>query len=161
MKRIKTFVFLDADKCVYRCGSGYSVPPGGIEVSGNPQDYVGTQLVETIVEVPPEAIPPEMVNPDNPNGVVVEMVEAFLPRPMSPGVVESADSYHVLDCPEGTTIVVYDTIGHEVLANLVVDADGSGQEIEFSDAGVYFVSVTAPKPHLPNETVLNVEEPGS
>ncbi|WP_321832327.1 hypothetical protein [Thalassovita sp.] len=75
-------------------------------------------------------------------------------RPASPVPVKQAEGWQI-DAPDGAEVEVYDLIGGEVMAHEML-APGAAYAFSLADSGSYNVTVSAPLPAMPSNTVIEV-----
>lgn len=75
-------------------------------------------------------------------------------RPASPVPVQQAGGWQI-DAPDGAEVEVYDMIGGGVMAHEML-APGASFAFSLADAGSYKVTVSAPLPAMPSNTVIEV-----
>lgn len=137
------YVVMGLDGCVFRVGSEPSsddFPPGAHLV-----------LVQAPGVIGPSGAPVLWIDRVRSIREIASMMrdrDNLVPRPLSPQPVAVAGAVEIPPCPIGTVIEISDLSGVEVMAELVADADGWTETIEFPDPGEYRVSVAAPAPYL-------------
>jgi len=123
-------VTLGPDDVVEMAGQSQILPPGAIEVT---------------TPLPINALFQFMFV----GGLLVQ-------RPASAIPLVAGNVVTISNCPSGTEIEVMDLSGKERMALIICPTDDFDQTVTLPDAGLYEINVTAPSPHVPTRTRVEV-----
>lgn len=130
----KTSAYLDLDPTgVYVVGVGYSTSP--------PDD---TSMLSPDQNDPYQFAQHHLVNGE------------LIPRPTIPEPTRIDGGWRFTACPVDTQILIFDTIGEELMCDHTITTDGENFDFALPDAGTYCLEVHPPLPHTHLRLFLEV-----